>query len=252
MLPILYYFWVFTYHPVLSAWGRQHMTRPPHPAVLACALGFALLFSLPGLWRRREPHAFWMLIAAWTAVQGLLVYAPVGWRAMMLMGLPLVTMLWGVRGLAALGERFPRQQRAVLALGLALVAPGPLMILGRESAMPRHLSPDETAMARWMAAEPGDGRLVLSYVLTGNRLAGLTTHRVLLGHRVPTPNYEALSIEAQAWYQGRRGEAWLQQRRIGHVVWGPYERRWTDKAPLQRPPDFANGSFQVWRVAPAP
>jgi hypothetical protein len=137
----------------------------------------------------------------------------------------------------------------LLALGLALVAPGPMMILERESAMPRHLSPDETAMARWMAAEPGGHRLVLSYVLTGNRLAGLTSHRVLLGHRVPTPNYEALTIEAQAWYQGRLGEAWLQQRRIGHVVWGPYERRWTTKAPLQRPPDFANGSFQVWRIS---
>jgi hypothetical protein len=252
MLPILYYFWVFTYHPVLSAWGKQHLTRSPHPAILACAVGFALLYALPGLRRRREPHALWVLIAVWTVVQGLLVYAPVGWHAMMLMGLPLVLMLWGVRGLTALGDRFPDQRRAIMALALILVIPGPVIILQRETAMPRHVDGAETAMSRWLATEPDDGRLILSNVLTGNRLVALTGHRVLLGHRVPTPNYEVHVADAQAWYQGRLTDDWLKERRIGHIVWGPQERRWTGKPPVSRRPDFANDSYQVWRVPPTP
>lgn len=250
LAPILYYFWVFTYHPVLAAWGKQHLTRSPHPAVLACAVGFALLFAVPGFRSRREPRALWVLIGCWTVVQGVLVYAPVGWHAMMLMGLPLVLMLWGVRGLSVLGDRFPTHRRAILALALALVLPGPVMILQREAAMPLQVDADEVAMSRWLAAEPDDGRLVLSHVLTGNRLVGLTGRRVLLGHRVPTPHYDTYVAAAQAWYQGRLGDGWLHERRIGHVVWGPAERRWAPTPPLHRPPDFTVGRFEVWRLPP--
>ncbi|MBC7543756.1 MAG: hypothetical protein H7338_13600 [Candidatus Sericytochromatia bacterium] len=249
-IPVAYYYWIFTYHPTFSRWAGQNVCLSPHPAVYLLAFGGAMLLALPGL-RRLERDSLWPLLAIWVVANAFLLYAPVSWQRLMMMGLPMVLMMWGARGLMSLAAKSPRHRRAMLVAGVALLIPGPLSILLIGTTSRSYVPAAEAAAYRWLARQPQDGRAILGHVITGNRAVALTGHPAVLGHWSETPDYHRMLTETQRWYEtgspdSRLGDPWLTRHHVGWIVYGPRERAWQPTPPLAAPPAYAVDGYTIW------
>jgi hypothetical protein len=248
-VPVGYYYWVFTFHPMFSRWAGQNICRSPHPAVYLLAFGGLLLLALPA-WRRSpadEPVSpLWGLLAVWAVANAFLLYAPVSWQRLMMMGLPIVLALWATRGLLTLSDHWPRQRRALLLASLALLIPGPLKLLSVGMTSHSYLPGDEAACYAWLAAQPkGDGAF-LSGVITGNRGVALSGQGAVLGHWSETPAYSSVLGEVEAGFRQGFDPAWLTAHHVRWVVVGPRERAMSPRPWPAREPDARFGGYAVW------
>jgi hypothetical protein len=249
-VPVGYYFWLFTWHPMFSRWAGQNVCRSPHPAVYLLAFGGLLLLALPGLKRSDSQAPLWGLLGIWVVANAFLLYAPVSWQRLMMIGLPIVLALWATRGLLTLLARWPRQRRALLLASLALLVPGPLKLLTVGMTSHSYLPADEAACYAWLAAQAHDGGAILGGVITGNRAVALSGHPAVLGHWSETPGYSRLLGEVEAGFRRGFDPMWLTRHHVRWLVVGPREQVWSPSSPIDRSPVARFGAYTVWDLAP--
>lgn len=244
-IPVVYYYWIFHQHPIMSQWAAQNHCLSPHVWVYVLGFGGRLLLAFLGLVPKWEPDRPWGLAACWLGINLPLLYFPVSWQRLMMFGLPLVLMIWGSRALFWLTDRWGG--RAGLLLALALLSPTSLMLVQAGLNAPISLAPDEAALYGWLDQEPHSGRAVLADLPTSTRLVALSGQRVFVGHWSETPGYNRRLAILRQWYRSR-DPVWLKEQRIGWVVWGPQEKKLAQHPPFDRPPDFVSGSYWAWRL----
>lgn len=249
-VPVGYYAWLFTCHPMFSRWAGQNVCRSPHPAVYLLAFGGLLALALPGLRRRQDDRTapLWGLLGVWVVANAFLLYAPVSWQRLMMMGLPMACALWASRGLDALVDRWPKQRRAIGLACVALLIPGPLQLLAVGLTSHSYLPADEAACYAWLATQPKEDGAVLCSVVTGNHAVALSGQAAVLGHWSETPAYSRLLAEVEHGFRHGFDPAWLTAHHVRWVIVGPRERRLSDRPWRDQPPAARFGTYAVWRV----
>jgi hypothetical protein len=251
-VPVGYYFWVFTCHPMFSRWAGQNVCRSPHPAVYLLAFGGVLLLTLPGLRRQAssgDAAPLWGLLGIWAVTNAFLLYIPVSWQRLMMMGLPIVLALWAVRGLLTLTARWPQQRRVLLLAAMGLLIPGPLKVLSVGLSSYSFLPANEADCYAWLAAQPHAGGAILCSVITGNRAVALSGQPAVLGHWSETPGYSRMLAEVEGGYRHGFDPDWLRRHHVRWVIQGPREKVWAPHDLFDRAPDARFGDVAVWDLA---
>ncbi|MEW6569135.1 MAG: hypothetical protein AB1449_13420 [Chloroflexota bacterium] len=226
--------WVFRTEPAFASWAAQNQTPSPPPLDYLLGLGVIGVLALVGIAKGRAHHsAHGRLLIAWTLVQGLLLYAPVGVQRRLALGwfFPLAALAG--TGLATwLGSS--RKCLIGLALAFALSLPSNLLLVGAGlSAVARGepalvLSRGELEAYEWLADHTRGSPLVLAAPDTGNRLPAFADVRVLYGHPFETPDAEQQRRLVESLFRSTQSAA-KDLQRLGElgvdlVFYGPREQ----------------------------
>ncbi len=201
LLPLLLYEGlVFGLHPAFATWaGSQNTIALPPVSELAWALGPALAAGLVGLaWPAPSEEARSVrrgLLCLIAVVVGLVVTGQIGWAAQLTNGLGGVMLLLAAVSVPA---------RALPLLTLALLPSSAMLFHRALNPDPRVFPPLEYALAakatrasctpRDLLAAPEDFGLVV---------AAFSPCRVVVGHRILTPDYAERSGEVARLYDAR-------------------------------------------------
>jgi hypothetical protein len=230
------------------AYGRQNQTPTPPPVDAFTALGAILVLALAGVpivLRRPTPGRVMVLV--WIATAIGMMYLPTGVQRRFAFGLqPMLAMVaaftlpavWSFfrsrRGLTWVVARPVGMLFVVQALfgstaflGLAALVMG--IQAGQYDAgsdrgdfVPAELRP----AAQWLAEHTGPDAVILSQQMTGNYLVHVVPGHVFIGHWSATVEFPA-KRQLTAWFfagpldDERR--AFIADRGITHVIYGPYE-----------------------------
>ena len=260
------------------AYGRQNQTPSPPPIDAFTALGAILVLALAGVpivLRRPTPGR--VLVLVWIATAIGMMYLPTGVQRRFAFGLqPMLAMVaaftlptvWSYlrsrRGVAWIALRPIGMLFVVQALfgstaflGLAALAMG--LQAGQYDArsdrgdfVPTELRP----AAEWLAEQSDRDAVVLSQQMTGNYLVHVIPGHVFVGHWSATVDFPE-KRQLAAWFFGGQLDddrlAFLADRGITHVVYGPYERLLGGSAVegphVQRV--YAAQNVEIYRVVPA-
>ncbi len=246
LLPVLTYdFLVFRLHPSFSLFASEQNRLPaPTLAQLAWALGPVALLALLGRQRAAgleagETRATLQLAAVATAAA---ILSPV------LFGLQFVSSLGAVLLLVAALRCPPRH----LALATLLLAPSAVVALWRDCNPPPQRFPPAAyvQIAAVLRAHAQKDDVVLATPDVGLFAAGLSPCRVVVGHRVLTPDYDRRLSEVAAFYDPGTPSAWRREyvKEIGarYVAVPAGSHSWlADLGPVRR---FPVAGAELWEL----
>jgi hypothetical protein len=256
---VVYDLWVSTTHPVLSIWSRQNLTPSPGSAAYLAGFGVLLAWAVFGIIRDRPlRHASVRLMLVWAVVGLVLLYLPIGLQRRLSLGLAIPLAALAGMGIGALPAA-PNWKR--FAAGVTLAAGFPSILLVAASGVagaslaggPLVISEGELQAYTWMGEHLTEESLILSAMMTGNRIPAFSSARVVIGHPFETPNAAAEEQWVQHFFQDPCVDSDLlqavRQRGVTHVFYGPEEARlgefcWRDALVAA----FANDEVVVYSV----
>lgn len=255
---LVYDAFVYTTNPALVAWSQQNVTPTPAPANLLLGFGLLTPLAIVGTWAavRRRDHPASML-AVWSGITLVLVYAPIALQRRLLIGLGVaLAMLAGI-GLSHLPRYATLWVMAFSWLGIAfqlfVFSAGALgAAQGQEQAAALYISADEAAAMQWLLTH-GEGAVVLAAPRTGNVLPGQAGVRSFYGHPFETIDAMTKAAYAEAFFKGEMSDdTWrmlCEHYAIRFVFVGPQERRLgARRLPNELVPVFQQGTVTIYRV----
>lgn len=195
LLPVLFYdVLAYRLYPAFALWsGPQNVVVWPPGVELVYALGPAALLALWGLRARGGPGgalraALWTALAATVA----LMLSGAGFALQFTNSLGAVLLLLAAAGLPA----------SVAPVATLLLAPTSLLLLWRFfNPMPQWFPPrDYLAVTDALARSCGAGDVALASPELGLLISGRAPCRVVVGHRVLTPDFDARRAEVARFY----------------------------------------------------
>jgi len=249
-------FWSHTY-------GALTGMVSPSPLEVALLLGGTAVLAVPGLvvLLRSGTPAQWMVLV-WIVCGAVLMYVPLGVERRFALGLQPVLAIAAAPAVAGIwswirSARFPGRsclRPAILVLlGLALFGstlPLHAVIFGTalgltESATPLGSSPERALQpfnspwvgafyplqleeaANWLEQETQSDDRLLAAPWTANVLTSYVDGRFYVGHIVATPDFGRKAAEILDAYRSGSPEqlaAFMSERHLRYVIYGPYER----------------------------
>jgi hypothetical protein len=246
LLPVLVYdFLVFRLHPSFSPMSGEQ-NRLPAPGLLPLVLAIGPAVALAALGRRRPSGPeeaevrVSLLVAAVMTVA--VIGSPVPFGLQLLGGLGPVVLL-----LAAL--RVAPRHLAVAAL---LFSPAALVTLWRFCNPPPQWFPPLAYLQvpEALRGRAQEGDVVLADPTFGLFVAALSPCRVVVGHRVLTPDYDRRRAEVGAFFDPRRSASWRREY-LGAVGARYVVTRAGDEpalADLRRAWRFSADGAEVWEI----
>lgn len=231
----LYTLTVVRLDPLLAAWNAQNLTPSPPVWDLLLAFSPALLLALPGAWWvYRAPRRSGRVLLIWLAVAAALIYFPLSLQRRFLLGLYLPVAGLAAFGMEMLRERLGARTKTVAIAAFALTLPTLLIVLllGPIGTL-RHapllfLTKGEAEGLDWLVQNTPERALVLADPRMGMFIPARTGRRVIYGHPFETVNAQAEEAAATAFFrtaltQPEEAAAFLMDRKIDYVFWGPAE-----------------------------
>jgi hypothetical protein len=230
---------------------------------LLLSLSPALFLGLAGLrlaWRERQLPGTRLLLL-WFVLGLLLVYAPFHLQRRFMFAIYLPVTGMALLGIEEIRRRFPRGGNLWFRTLLLLSIPTNALVLaagifGAASQDARiFLSNDEADALRWISENTARRDLVLCGPEMGSYLPALTGRRVIYGHPFETFPADAEQQAVQEFFAGQKdaGGAWLEQRGIDYILFGPRERALGNPAGLASLPVlFRSGDVLILRGAGSP
>ena len=262
-IPLLVYnFLVLSRAPVWSQFTNQNLT--PSPPIGFYLLGFApfLLFVPYAVYRAiRERTPNLLALMFWILAGFSLAYLPVAIQRRFLLGITIPLGILAVHGMGRLIRRVPfllKRENLVyftfvlfssistmyLVLGLSIF----LKTLPGERFYPREL--DDAFL--WLNENATSNEFVLADTTTSQLVAQKTRLKVYVGHEMETLLFNEKKLEMQSFFKGTQSPDWLSQTQIRWVIFGPYERKFTDTftLPANLELRYDKNDVQIYRVIP--
>jgi hypothetical protein len=260
-----------TWRAVLAQFGNAGVATPA-PHHLAILLGPAFLLALLAIaidrpWRLAGMDERSLFLRAWFLSGFVLIYLPVSWNVHLINGWQIPIAILATR--AVLGDIAPAVsarlgnvdhravQRALAVLLVLVVLPTNVYLyawrffdLGRH-AHPYYLLNDELAALRWIETHSSPDDVVLSSLLIGHYVPGLTGTHAYLAHWAQTVDYYRKQDAVRAFFDaatddGARREI-LARSGVDWVFYGDEERALGSYAPERSP--FLRRVFDVGHSA---
>ena len=232
----------------------------PDPIHLVVLLGLRLIVALAvfsGFVPLSAQNDRSLFVKAWLVAGLLMIYLPLKFRIMLLLGLEVPLSILAVDGLFDhaipwLRERGGRwwarlrlDPRRLSALGAALfllaVAPTNLYIFGLRFVelnphdYPFFLYRDDLAAIEWLEAHTDDSDVVLSSFTIGHFVPGLAGNRTFLSNAVMTANFNQKFEEVQQFFDAETDDAWrralIDRYGIRYLIYGNAEKQIGDFDP---------------------
>ena len=252
----------------------------PDPAHLLILLGLTFVVALVtfgGFVPLRHQTDEQLFIKGWFGISPLLIYLPLRFRIMLLTGyqLPIAVLAtYGLFGhiLPWLQERLgkvrwwrsageTRTNRWILILFLLAVIPTNLYLvawrildLGRHD-YPYYLYRDDLEAIRWLEETTDPEDVVLSSMVIGHYIPGLSGNRPFLSNSVMTIDSAHKEERLHAFFDpatsNTERNAFLRQYDIRYLFWGPAERALGPFNPEESglfERVFSSGQTQIYRV----
>jgi len=233
---------------VYRGWTSQNLTITPGPLNLIVSYGLLLPLAVAGVvWILRRGSSRMLLIAAWTLVIPVLLYAPtqlqrrviIGWHIVLAVsaaiGLvmvvePWVVSLWNRKGAkqrSGKGLRMLVNSLIILTLPSTLLIVGLALLKGFTHEYPSYLYSEETDALAWLLDNTKPGDTVLSGWILGSFIPARAGNRVFVGHWAETIDSAAKTAKVCQFFCTNDREArlaLLREYRIRYVYDGSEER----------------------------
>jgi hypothetical protein len=255
----IYIFWVVQTDPVFAGWNAQNLT--PSPPIIDLILSFspALILGFFGVRRLvREKSLTHTDLLIWAGLVLLLIYLPINLQRRLLIGffIPLA-------GLAYLGIRSMEKARFRLIFWVIffLSIPTNILILlaavhGIQTYSPAlYLTRSEGNAFDWINEATDSEALILAAPDTGLFIPAHTGRRVIYGHPFETVNAQKEAETVEAVLRGdlpvAEVMAFLSDRRVEYIFWGPRERTLGGHFPLSGLSiAYENSGVTIYAVEP--
>ncbi len=255
--PLLGYdFWVFRSQPVFAAWSSQNVTLSPPPGVYLW--GYGLLLTLgsfgvlahsqrarqtkPSFGRGRKNLTFLLL---WIGLVMVLIHLPWNLQRRFLEGVQVPLGILAAIGLGHLKGRMAsvRVGKQLQASVVGLAAVGHLymtagLALGATNRQPSlYWSQDVLAAVDWLGDHTTWEQTVLAAPETGSLIPAHIGHRVVVGHKMETVDYDNKLAAISDFYDMETSNAvraaLLENWGVSYVFYGPHERALGGFSPKQ-------------------
>jgi hypothetical protein len=266
---ILSYDWIVLYQfPVWRSFTEQNITLSPPPIYYLFGYAPVLLPAVAGAILAIQRHVGRLLVPIlWLLLVAVLVYAPLATQRRFLMGIqaPMATLavFWLAEAAVPwLRKKIGPRYRPVM-IGYAVVAVlSTILVFVWLVARTRDLTDRDLYISdamrsgwQWIIAQtPGDSVLLASFA-NGNRIAGRTGHRVVLGHWVETADYDHKLAGIQRLFSAETEDEWrlafLQAQRADYLWYSAEERALGSWQPQSAPylhPVFESGDVVIFQV----
>jgi hypothetical protein len=268
---IMGYDWIVLYQfPVWRAFTELNIT--PSPPAIYLLFGYAplLLPALAGIIfaiQRRDGRLLVPIL--WLLVVAALVYAPLAVQRRFLMGIQapmaVLAVYWLAESAVPWLERKigPRFRLVMISYGIVATLSTALIfawMIGRTrnfSDRDLYFTDAMRSGWQWIGAQTPDDSIFLASFENGNRIAGRTGHRVVLGHWVETANYWNKLTDVQRFFTADTEDTWrlafLQAQGADYVWYSADERAlgsWQPQNASYLRSVFESGDVVIFQVVP--
>ncbi len=268
-MAILGYDWiVLNQPPIWSSFTEQNITLSPPPIYYLFGYAPMLLPALGGLvlaLRRRDDRRLVPIL--WLILVSMLVYAPQPIQRRFLMGVQAPMATLAAQWLAEVAVPWlsrklgPRYRLAIT--GYAIVATLSTMLVfawfiaRTQNLIDRdlYISDEVQAAWQWVSERTSTESVLLASFANGNRIAGRTGRRVVIGHWVETAFYTRKLTDVQRFFADDTNDQWrlafLRAEGIGYLWYGADEQALGSWQPQRAPylrPEFESRDVIIYEV----
>lgn len=238
---VVYYILGLVSDPIVQARAAQNINLTPAWWLVVLSLGLLLPLAASGAYRKKIPTVWAQWLTAWAVIGIIVIFLPFSSQRRLMQGLSIPFALLSTITLAAWWQRLSvvRTKRVVLFAVLSIVLTSSSVWAGRwiiqeylheRNGLPHRayfLSPEYQSLTAYIRQTIPVDQPILSTLLNGNSIGGLTGKTVVIGHPVETVRYQEKLVAMQSFYgQATPAEQakMLAKYRVCYVLDGPRER----------------------------